>query len=1169
MSSSQVSDALSKTYQKKTEKEHILSNPDTYIGSIDMTESNMWMFDSETNMVVNKIATYNPGMYKLFDEAIVNCRDHVVRMIQKNGEPVTYIDISINDSTGEITMTNDGNGIDVERHPEYNVWIPELIFANLRTSTNYDKSEKKIVGGKNGFGSSLILIWSTYAMIETVDSTRKLKYTQSFRNNLDTIEQPIITKCNKKSYTKISFIPDYVRLGFANGLTSDMRAIFHRRVYDISAVTDKSVRVKYNSTTLSVKTFKQYIDLYIGKNKRVYEASENGRWEYAVTLSPNHEFSQVSFVNGIYTAKGGKHVDYLVSQIVKKCIEYISAKKKTTVTYSSIKEHLMIFIRCDIENPSFDSQTKENMTTPFTQFGSRCIVSDNAIKNICTTMNIMDSACAITELRETNQMKRETDGSKTRIIRGIPKYDSANWAGTAKSNQCTLLLCEGSSAKSGVMSGLSSSDRNIYGIYPLKGKLINVRDKQTKKIGENAEIADIKKILGLETGYEYKSIEDVHKKLRYSQIVFLTDQDLDGSHIKGLCINLFACEWNSLLKIPGFIGFMNTPILTAKKGKHTIVFYNNGEYESWKQLQPNGIAGWKIKYYKGLGTSTKIEFEQYFKNKKIVHFEYTPGISDDTLDMVFNKTRADARKDWLGQYDRNKYLDTNLPSVSYEGFVNNELIHFSKYDCDRNIPNIMDGLKTSLRKILYSAFKKGLTHEIKVAQLIGYVSEQSCYHHGESSLAQAIIGLAQNFVGSNNISLLYPSGQFGTRLAGGEDHASERYIFTRLQSITRCIYPEQDFPILNYLDDDGTPVEPIYYVPIIPMILVNGSKGIGTGFSTEILCYNPLDIIDYIKSKLSCRIEGRLDCPNDPITHVDFTPYYEGFKGQTMRLNSHKYMFKGTYTKNGSNQIHITELPVGVWTQDYKEFLDNLSNKTEPEKDKDGKKTKIVPLIKEVISHNSDVSVNFTVIFNTGKLAELEAMPNDPVTGLNGIEKSLKLYSTKTTTNMNLFNAQEHLQKYDTVQSIVDDYFETRLQYYGARRKYLIDMYESQMRMLSNKARYITETLDNTIDLRKKTKEQICSMLVNNGYAMYDGINAIDMRDNMSLSNMLDGFTYLTKMPMDSVSDENVTKLNASVSSKQTELDNIRGHSNESLWMHELNQFRTEYLAYKQQLRCN
>ena len=840
---------LSQKYQQKTDKEHILANPDTYIGSVEEVDTDQWILNEETQKIVLKNIRYVPGLYKLFDEGIVNCRDHVVRMLQAvankqpNAIPVSYIDIDIQED-GTIVMINDGNGIDVAMHPEYNIWIPELIFGHLRTSTNYDKSEKKIVGGKNGFGFKLVLIWSTCGSIETIDHVRGLKYVQTFSNNLDVIGKPSITKCKNKPYTKITFKPDYQRLGIA-GLSPDMIGLLKKRVHDIAAVTDKTLKVKYNSTAVPVKNFPQYVDMYLGPkedNPRAYEVADNERWEYSVGLSAEHEFQQVSFVNGINTSKGGKHVEYILNQITRKLSAFIEKKKKIVVNANTIKEQLILFLRCDIENPAFDSQTKDFMNTPSAKFGSSCVVSDKFIEKLAK-MGVMDAACALTEVKE-NKAAKKTDGIKSKHIRGIPKLIDANWAGTDKSRQCVIIFCEGDSAKAGIVSGLSSEDRNIFGVYPMKGKIMNVRGETTKKITDNKEITEIKKILGLETGKHYKDIDDVYKSLRYGKVLFMTDQDLDGSHIKGLGINLFQSVWPSLATIPGFIGFMNTPILKARKGNKELVFYNNGEYEAWLEASNNEDMSWNIKYYKGLGTSTGKEFREYFEKKKIVGFQHTGAESDDAIDMVFNKKRADDRKDWLGDYDRGSYLDTAEENVSYTDFINKELIHFSKYDCDRSIPNLMDGLKISLRKILYSAFKKNLHTEIKVAQFTGYVSEHSGYHHGEASLNAAIVGMAQNFVGSNNINLLVPSGQFGTRLQGGKDSASERYIFTFLNNITRAIFPAVDDNILKYLDDDGQIVEPLFYAPIIPMVLVNGTKGIGTGFSTDIMCYNPLNIID-------------------------------------------------------------------------------------------------------------------------------------------------------------------------------------------------------------------------------------------------------------------------------------------------------------------------------------
>jgi DNA topoisomerase-2 len=324
---------LSNKYQQKTDKQHILDNPDTYIGSVEEIVSIQWILNEDNLKIVEKTIRYIPGLFKLFDEGVVNCRDHVVRMLQliSNGQPnsipVSNIDITIEDD-GTITMTNDGNGIDVAEHPEYKIWIPELIFGHLRTSTNYNKDEKKIVGGKNGLGFKLVLIWSTYGSVETIDHVRGLKYRQEFKNNLDEICKPTVTKCKNKPYTKITFKPDYKRLGIT-GLTPDLIALLIKRVYDIAAVTDKNLKVKYNSTMVPIKNFQQYIDLYIGNkdvSPRVYEDSGQ-RWEYAAALTPTNEFQQVSFVNGIHTAKGGKHVEYILNQITRKMVEFIEKKK--------------------------------------------------------------------------------------------------------------------------------------------------------------------------------------------------------------------------------------------------------------------------------------------------------------------------------------------------------------------------------------------------------------------------------------------------------------------------------------------------------------------------------------------------------------------------------------------------------------------------------------------------------------------------------------------------------------------------------------------------------------------------------------------------------------------------------------------------------------------------
>jgi DNA topoisomerase-2 len=1137
MSSINNDSALAQQYQRKTDKQHILDNPDTYIGSVENVDADMWVFDDDNSSIVRKSIEYIPGLYKLFDEGIVNCRDHVLRMIHSpllQKQFVSYINTHV-ETDGMITLSNDGNGIDVAKHPEYDIWIPEMIFGHLRTSTNYDKTEKRIVGGKNGFGFKLVLIWSSYGRIETIDNIRGLKYVQEFRNNLDVIEPPIITKVSKSSkpYTKVSFRPDYRRFGI-QGLTTDMLALIKKRVYDISAVTDnsiKTVKIGYNDTQVPIKNFQQYVDLYIGKKdkaKRIYESTDE-RWEYAVAMAPSQEFTQVSFVNGICTFKGGKHVEYIMNQITRKLCDYIEKKKKIKVASTAIKEQLILFLRCDIVNPAFDSQTKDFMNTPVAKFGSSCTVSDGFIEKIAK-MGVMDLACSLTEAKD-SKLAKKTDGSKTKNVRGVVNLIDANNSGTAKSKDCILILCEGLSALSGIVSGLSSEDRNHIGIYPLKGKLLNVRGEQTKKITDNKEITEIKKILGLEKGHVYKSIDDVHKHLRYGKIMVMTDQDLDGSHIKGLCINLFHSEWPSLIKIPGFMSFMNTPILRAKKGAETKLFYNDGEYAQWKEsFGVAGPRGWTVKYFKGLGTSTSKEFKEYFANKKIVDFVYNTEQSDDNIDKVFNKKRPDDRKVWLENYDKDAYLDTNHEKVFYEDFINREMIHFSTYDCARSIPNMVDGLKTSLRKILYSAFKRKLTSEIKVAQFSGYVSEHSAYHHGEASLNGAIVNMAQNYVGSNNIHLLEPNGQFGTRLHGGDDSASERYIFTMLNPLTRAIFPEADDNVLSYLDDDGTKVEPEFYAPIIPFALMNGISGIGTGFSCSIPSFHPKQIITYLKEKLKKR----------PFSNTEFIPYYEGFKGQVTKIEDHKYLIKGVYEKTGINSLCIRELPIGTWTIPYTSFIEGL---VEGSVDKSGKKVPAV--LRDYTSLSTEVNINIQVTLPQGKIQELENIV-DSATGVNGIEKLLKLTTTVSTTNMHMFNEDCKLHKYKEVQEIMDAFYLVRLEMYKSRKTYLLADLEKKLVKLSNRAKYILATLDGSVDLRKKSSEEVTRMLLDKGFNVIDG-----------------DFKYLVKMPMDSVTQENVDRILNEKDEATKELEVLRTMPLETMWYNELLHLEKGYDVYQ------
>ena len=803
-------------------------------------------------------------------------------------------------------------------------------------------------------------------------------------------------------------------------------------------------------------SLENYINLYVNSEIEPSDiiTEKMDRWEIGVILSKNHKYMQVSMVNGITTIRGGKHVDNVVNQIVKKIGEVaLKKKKKVEIKSSYVKDNIWLFVKCIIEEPTFDGQTKESMTTNISSFGSKCEISDKFIDKLVKN-GLLERIYNTIDL-ENSRLNKKTDGAKLGSIRGIKKLDDANFAGTKFSDKCVLILTEGDSAKATAISGLSVVGRDYYGVFPLKGKLLNVRDITEKKMAENEEINNIKKIIGLENDKEYEDFSS----LRYGKIMIMTDQDYDGFHIKGLLINLFHSKWYSLYK-KGFITCMVTPIVKATKASNELQFYNLTDYDSWKE--ENNESGWKIKYYKGLGTSNRKEAQEYFKNLKTITY-IEDEESTEAIVKAFSKDKADARKDWLKYYDKDNVLKVvdGDNQVSYTDFVDNELIHFSNSDNLRSIPDLIDGLKPSQRKVLYSAFKKKLKSDIKVSQFCGYVSEQTSYHHGEASLQSTIIGMAQNYPGANNIELLYPSGQFGTRIANGKDASSPRYIFTRLSEFTNTIYNELDDDNLVYLNDDGFSIEPSRYYPIIPMVLVNGTKGIGTGWSTDIPQYNPCDIINIIEKMLK----------NETVEDT-LVPWYRNYLGSFHKTSEKSFINKGVYEIINNNTIRILELPIGVSIDEYKEFLDKAVSGKDPK----------IDWVENYESHSTDTNACFIVVCKYKKIQQfiLDEVPDEY--GCNKIHKEFKLCKPISLNNMVLYNTDHTLTKYNSTLDIIKEFYYIRLIYYTKRKDSLLKKYTHKKYILENKIRFLQEQIDDILILYKKKKDIVIKELEDNNY---------------------------------------------------------------------------------------
>ena len=1149
-----MAQSIEDKYKKYELREHIYNIPDTYIGSVNNVSLELYLLNDDTKKMEIREINYVPGLLKIFDEVIVNAIDHSVRLTieeaagKENIKHVKNIKVSVDKNTGIISVYNDGNGIDVVIHEKLQVYVPELITGTLLTSTNYNHQEEKIIGGKGGYGLKLTNIFSKEFTVETVDHNRQRVFVQNYRNNMLEKDKPSIKSTPKQPYTKITFLPDYARFGMT-GMTDDIFQLLKRRTIDAAACTNKNVSVFFNDEKLPVKDFEKYAGLFIQNDEPlIYEAC-NDRWEIGVSASNNGVYEQISFVNGINTIRGGTHVNYITNAVIKKLSDMIEAKKKKVIKAQTLKDNLFIFVKSTIVNPAFDSQSKETLTTPVAKFGSKCDISDKFIEKLYKT-NIVEKALSLTEFQNQKKLTK-TDGKKTsRLI--IPKLDDANLAGTKDSASCTLILTEGDSAKTMAISGLSIIGRDKYGVFPLRGKVMNVKDAAAQKISDNAEITALKKILGLEQNKKYNSTDS----LRYGSIMILTDQDHDGSHIKGLLFNVFQSLWNSLYKMDGFLTSMLTPIIKATSSKGEVIsFYNMSDYERWSASPDAKRGSWKIKYYKGLGTSKDEESKEYFKNMKKITYTHTQD-SDEYIDLAFNKKRADDRKAWLMNYQKDDVLDYTKPTVNYEEFINRDLIHFSNRDLERSIPNICDGLKESTRKILFACLKRKLfTNEIKVAQLAGHVSEVTAYHHGEQSLQQAIVGMAQIFVGTNNINMLVPNGQFGSRISGGSDASSPRYIFTLLSELTKLIFKEEDNNVLSYLEEDGQSIEPEYYMPIIPMILANGGLGIGTGFSTNVPQFDPADIISACVQICNAITTNQISGDDIAAMHEtintsvipEFAPWYLGFTGSIEKTDKGTFVSKGVYKWIDENTLEITELPIGTWTEDYKEFLEGLI-------------TNNANFLKSFENHYTSKNVKFILYFN----GDIRTKLGDK------FEAEFKLVSSKNMSinNMHLYNSSGAIKKYETTSSILKEWALMRITKYDERKKYQIKILEKDHNMLSTKIRFIIDVIEGRIQIMNKKLSEISQRLVELKYPKINDLHndATDGDDSDDTESGNTGYNYLLKMPISQLTYDRKIILEKEVEDLAQKINNLKNTSIEKIWKEELLELLEAWNNHKERI---
>jgi DNA topoisomerase-2 len=1128
-----TSTTASKKYEKKDPIEHVLLRPDMYVGSTIAKLSSEFVCEKVENegdegghffQIIKKDVNVSLALLRIFIEILSNSVDNVFRSRQAN-IPCSYIKIKLNKETGETSVINDGDIIPIEINPENKMYNHTLVFGNLLSGSNFDDEKERLISGKNGLGSSLCNIFSTKFIVKGLDPNNNKTFQQTWTNNMKTVGEPIIEKTKlTKGYTSVCYFPDFKQFKM-NGYDDETISMYLKLCVDAAMLT--KVKVYFNDDLIPVNNLQSYAKLYKSDSEdSLFLKTDNSE----VLLQPCNQFQTISFVNGIYTKLGGEHVDGWSEALFRPIVDKFNSKKGSpSLNIGDIKRFFRLFVVSYVVNPVFDSQSKNKLESP----SVKAVVKNSDIAKIMKWSVIED----IEDIIKSKEMivLKKTEKKKRGYVK-IDGLDAANFSGTKESHLCSLILCEGLSARTFCIQGLQKgvnglAGRNYFGVYSLKGKLLNCRNSNSATIAKNAVITDLIQALNLQYGVDYTNDENF-KSLSYGKVIILTDADVDGCHISSLLMNFFHYLFPTLLKRKEpFLTSMLTPIVRVfgKDKSKDLLFYDEEKYKKFAEENPKH----KSKYYKGLGTCKQQDVTDTFGEKIVEYLD--DENTEKSINKVFNKKFADERKKWIESYNpsNNICFDGEAKNISLplSEYLEKETIKFSREDCLRSIAMLYDGLKESQRKILYGAKKRNLTHNktaLKVAQMGAYVAEITDYKHGEQNLYDTIIKMAQEFVGSNNIPYFMREGMMGSRNSSGKDFASPRYVFTKMEILTPLLFREEDDVLLNHVYDGNDMLEPKMYIPIIPTILVNGSLGIGTGFSCNIPSFNPKDIIYCVKIWLE-------NINSDVITkYPELIPWYRGFTGQIIK-NGDKFITTGIFTKE-KNKVIVTELPVSMSIDTFKEMIENWMSEKK---------------IKAFKNYSTPNKAYFVI--------------TEDEDGMSCNLKNMKLEDSISLSNMVLFDDKYNLKKY-TLEKIINDFCEMRYSFYDKRKKYILNKLEYELRFLSNKMRFIKEVTERTLNVMNISEEIIISELEKKGYdkEIKDKKNNENDDENEEING--GGYNYLLRLHVRTFTTNKVKELQNDIINIEDKIKNVKQTTLKKMWLRDLDEFEMAYEKWLKQM---
>ena len=1151
------------TYSKKDQISHVLDRPDMYVGSVRVRSAEEFVVVDDKYRVERREVSYSPASLRIFIELLSNVIDNVARS-RKAKKPVKKICVTLDKETGETSFWNDGLVIPIELHDEEKCYNHTLIFGHLLTSSNYDDEDERLdISGRNGVGAKATNVFSTRFTVSGCDPDAGKTFSQTWTKNMKVAGKPVVKSTKLKGgYTKITYTPDFARLGFPDGYTDDLIGLYRKYIVDMAMIT--RVPVHYNGEVVPVENLTDYARLYARATDDPKEVLSLKTSDCEVVLTPAASYECISFANGVCTPLGGTHVDAWCEALFRPIVDRMNKPKQPQINIKDVKNCFRLFVIARVPNPKFESQNKCKLEEP-------SVVATVKRKSILTVCKWRVIARLEDIIRSKEMLALKKVERKKRGFTKIEAFDAANNEGGRLGRECTFIAVEGLSAKAFAVSGIDTgafgkSGRDWFGIYPLRGKLLNCRNTTAKMIAKNRVVTEIIKALGLRMGVDYTD-DAIFNTLRYGRVLILTDADVDGIHISGLIQNMFHSMFPSLLqRSKPFLVAMQTPIvrITMSRGRQKL-FYDERVYRKFvaRHAREHPTERLKHKYYKGLGTVDEEMSKEIFGVKlvELVCDEKTT----ESMVKVFHNKYADARKLWLANYDP---TDVRLVwdeekeetlRLSMRDFLDTEMIKFSIDDCKRSIPSLMDGLKESQRKILYVAFLRNLRAggtTYKVAQFGARVAEKSAYHHGEQNLQDTIIKMAANYVGNNNIPLFYRDGQFGTRLSGGKDAGNARYIYTRLEALTRLLFHPDDDELLARNEDDGEIVEPVVYVPVLPMILVNGcTAAIGTGWSSTIPCYNPEDLVAAIRVWLDH--DGKvLSRDGDEVRSLfpPLKPWYRDFTGR-IEGEGDKYTTYGRVTPvektiKGKRvavkgKVLVDELPIGMWTDKFRSMLDSWCEEK---------------AIRGYVDHSTTRKVHFTL--------------TESKDGFLCNEANLKLKSTLRLTNMVMFDADGSLKRYNTVDEILDDFCRVRYRYYKLRKANNLKKMEAELTLLGNKKRFLEAILQGKLQLfikngKRKVARSTDSLVTELSEAGYDRIRrsvSTDEDGNEDEEQKDHGYQYLLGMQFRSITADRIEKLKNDLASLEERRNELAGTSEKEIWIRDLDAFMKAYPVWLKSL---